>query len=101
MAADTISTQPTSTTAMTTSGDGSDDRNRDGSDGSSEVPAVVVVGCASGLVAWFSLLAMTTTTSGSNDTAAAAADGCGCDGGVVLISGKARVWREFDGAQVR
>ena len=74
--------------------------NSSSSNDDSDRKAVVVVGCASGLVAWFTLLSSTATnTSSCIDT------GFGTDGGdalkIVLTSSDARTWRSFDGAQVR
>ena len=75
------------TVTATADCDGSDDSHRDANN--SEKKAVVVVGCASGLVAWFTLLC---TTQRSNN---------GDCHKIVLTSSIARTWRSFDGAKVR
>ena len=67
--------------------------------GDRESEVVVVVGCASGLIAWFTLLT-TVTTRSSIDAAAVATAGddlTAVRGLVEVLScSKARVWREFD-----
>ena len=78
----TTATIPLNTSSATSGGDVSY-RNDDDSD----TKAMVVVGCASGLVAWFTLLRTTSTA-------------CSSDIKLGLVSSKAQVWRSFDNAQV-
>ena len=94
----TATTPPTSSSATS----GGDDSRRN--DGDSDMNSVVVVGCASGLVAWFTLLPTATTTSISSsncDSVTTGGVGGTGDAGIILVSSKARIWRPFDNVQVR